>query len=94
MLLLSRCGSSVVGPIRQGFGGRGAGRDVRPAGADVVALAPVGDGLTQQVAGLGQVLVADMVWNRTASEWNATCGPLGYPLIEPIWFYELGPRKL
>ena len=35
-----------------------------------------------------------LLWNRNATEWNATCGPLGYPVIESVWFYELGPRKL
>ena len=33
-------------------------------------------------------------WNRSATNWNNTCVPLGYPEIEPVWFYELGPRKL
>lgn len=35
-----------------------------------------------------------LAWNTAAADWNATCGPLGYPLIKPEWFYELGSRKL
>ena len=33
-----------------------------------------------------------LLWNRAAHDWNKTCVPLGYPIIEV--FFELGPRKL
>lgn len=43
-LLLSRRCLAIAGPLRQGFGCGSSERDIRPAGADFVALALVGGG--------------------------------------------------
>jgi RHS repeat-associated protein len=51
--------------------------------------------LLENVRGVydSELIARKRAWNAAAKAWNETCGEmLGYPLIEQIWFYELGPR--
>jgi hypothetical protein len=40
-----------------------------------------------------ELVARKRAWNSAARAWNEVCaGIFGYPLIEEVWFYELGPR--
>ncbi|WP_186442640.1 RHS repeat-associated core domain-containing protein [Lysobacter antibioticus] len=50
----------------------------------------------EKIRGLvsSELIFEQRAWNASAREWNETCVPLGYAMIEDVWFYELGPRRL